>query len=49
MILTDAFVVDTWHPGNVVRYAVEGALVVAVIAIGRVITAARRRRTKTAP
>src|ERR1019366_1105636 len=49
MILTDAFVVDAWHPGNVVRYAVEGALVVAVIVVGRVITAARRRRTKTAP
>jgi YjbE family integral membrane protein len=46
MILTDAFVVRTWHPGNVVRYAVEAALVVAVIAIGRVITASRRR-TKT--
>jgi YjbE family integral membrane protein len=49
MILTDAFVVRTWHPGNVVRYAVEAALVVAVIAIGRVITAARRRRTSGAP
>jgi YjbE family integral membrane protein len=42
MILTDPFVVDTWHPGNVVRYAVEAALVVAVIAIGRVVTASRR-------
>jgi YjbE family integral membrane protein len=48
MILTDAFVVRTWHPGNVVRYAVEAALVVAVIAVGRVITA-RRRRDKNAP
>jgi YjbE family integral membrane protein len=44
MILTDAFVVDTWHPGNVIRYAVEAALVVAVIVVGRGITAARRRR-----
>jgi YjbE family integral membrane protein len=42
MILTDAFVVRTWHPGNVVRYAVEAALVVAVIAIGRLLTASRR-------
>jgi YjbE family integral membrane protein len=46
MILTDAFVVRTWHPGNVVRYTVEAALVVAVIAIGRVVTSARRRRTR---
>ena len=43
MILSDRFVVDNWHPGNVVRYAVEAALVVAVIAIGRVITAGRRK------
>jgi YjbE family integral membrane protein len=49
MILTDAFVARTWHPGNVVRYAVEAALVVAVIVVGRIITAAGRRRTKTAP
>jgi YjbE family integral membrane protein len=41
MILTDAFVVRTWHPGNAVRYAVEAALVVAVIAIGRLVTASR--------
>jgi YjbE family integral membrane protein len=45
MILTDAFVVRTWHPGNVVRYAVEAALVVAVIVVGRVITAKGRRRS----
>ena len=44
MILTDPFVVDTWHPGNAVRYAVEAALVVAVIVVGRIITAARRNR-----
>jgi YjbE family integral membrane protein len=44
MILTDPFVVRTWHPGNVVRYAVEAALVIAVIVIGRVICAAGRRR-----
>jgi YjbE family integral membrane protein len=44
MILTDAIVVRTWHPGSVVRYALEAALVVAVIVVGRLITAARRRR-----
>jgi YjbE family integral membrane protein len=42
MILTDAFVVRTWHPGNVVRYTVEAALVVAVIVVGRLVTARRR-------
>jgi YjbE family integral membrane protein len=42
MILTDVIVVRTWHPGNVFRYAVEAALVVAVIVIGRLVTARRR-------
>jgi YjbE family integral membrane protein len=42
MILTDAIVVRTWHPGNVFRYAVEAALVVAVVAIGRLVTARKR-------
>ena len=45
MILTDPFVVDTWHPGNGIRYAVEAAMVIAVIAIGKIITAAGRRRS----
>jgi YjbE family integral membrane protein len=44
MILTDAVVMRRWHPGNVVRYAVEAALVIAVIAAGRVIVVADRRR-----
>ncbi len=44
MILTDPFVVDTWHPGDVVRYTVEAALVIAVIAIGRIICSTTRRR-----
>ncbi|MCX6630830.1 MAG: TerC family protein [Candidatus Solibacter sp.] len=47
MILTDPFVVRTWHPGDVVRYAVEAALVMAMIAIGRTVYAARRRRART--
>ena len=45
MILTDAFVVRTWHPENWLRYTVEAVLVVAVIAIGRVIC----QRGKNAP
>jgi hypothetical protein len=44
MILTDPFVVSTWHPGNVARWAVQAALVIAVIAIGRIISQAGRRR-----
>jgi YjbE family integral membrane protein len=43
MILTDAFVVRAWHPAEVVRYAVEAALVIAVIAIGKMVCDARRR------
>ena len=43
MILTDPFVVRLWHPGNVVRYAVEAALVIAVIVIGKIVC-----RTKVA-
>jgi YjbE family integral membrane protein len=44
MILTDPLVVRIWHPADVVRYAVEAALVVAVIAIGKMVCAAGRRR-----
>jgi YjbE family integral membrane protein len=44
MILTDPFVVSTWHPGNVVRHVAEAALVIAVIVIGRIISQAGRRR-----
>ena len=49
MILTDALVVRLYHPGNPVRYAVEAALVVAVIVAGRMVTAPGRRRTTNAP
>jgi YjbE family integral membrane protein len=41
MILTDPLVAGAWHPGALERYAVEGVLVVAVIAAGRIIC--RRR------
>ena len=44
MILTDPFVVRTWRPGDMVRYAVEAALAIAVIAIGRLVCEAGRRR-----
>jgi len=37
MILSDPFVVRTWHPTALFRYGVEGMLVVAVIAVGRAI------------
>ena len=35
MILTDPFVVETWHPTPLLRYCIEGVLVIAVIAVGR--------------
>jgi YjbE family integral membrane protein len=38
MILTDPFVVHLWRPGEVVRDAVEAALVIAVIVIGRMVS-----------
>jgi YjbE family integral membrane protein len=44
LIMTDRFVVDTWHPGNAARYAVEAALVIAVVGVGRMITVAMKRR-----
>jgi YjbE family integral membrane protein len=43
MILTDRLVVRLWHPPDVVRYAVEAALVIAVIAVGKLVCDARRR------
>ena len=48
MILTDPFTVRLCHPGSVARYAVEAALVLAVLAIGRLVTAASRRRDRAA-
>ncbi len=38
MILTDPFVVRLWRPGDVVRYAMEAALVIAVIVIGKMVS-----------
>ena len=35
MILTDPVVVRLWNPSELVRYAVEAVLVIAVIAVGR--------------
>jgi YjbE family integral membrane protein len=49
MILTDPLVVRACHPADWVRYAVEAALVIAVIAIGKMVCDARRRRGTTAP
>ncbi|MCU1235808.1 MAG: integral rane protein TerC, partial [Candidatus Solibacter sp.] len=37
MILTDRFVVKQWHPSNLVRYSIEGVVVVAVIVAGRIL------------
>ena len=47
MILTDPFVVQTWHPTDLVRYCVEGVLVVAVIVVGRLLC--RRRSCSNLP
>ena len=44
MILTDPLVMRLWHPGDVVRYAVEAALAIAVIAVGKMVAEAGRRR-----
>jgi YjbE family integral membrane protein len=45
MILTDPFVVHKWHPGSFVRYAVEAALIVGVIAVGKIVCEIDRRRS----
>ena len=37
MILTDPIVERLWHPGDMVRYAVQAALVIAVIVVGRIL------------
>jgi YjbE family integral membrane protein len=47
MIMTDPFVVQTWHPTDLVRYCVEGVLVVAVIVVGRLLC--RRRSCSNLP
>ncbi len=43
MILTDPLVVRLWNPGDLVRYAVEAVLVVAIIVIGRIICQVNRQ------
>jgi YjbE family integral membrane protein len=45
MILTDPFAVHQWHPGNSVRYAVEAALIIGVIAAGKIVCEIDRRRS----
>jgi len=42
MILTDPFMVRTVHPSDTLRYAVEAALVVALVVAGRLLCRARR-------
>ena len=42
MILTDPLIVRVWSPGDLVRYAVEAVLVVAIIVIGRIICQVNR-------
>ena len=43
MILTDALVTRVWNPGDILRYAVDAVLVVAVIVIGRMICQVNRQ------
>jgi hypothetical protein len=38
-------VVHKWHPGSFVRYAVEAALIVGVIAAGKIVCEIDRRRS----
>jgi len=45
MLLTDPLVLRLWHPAELTRWAIEAALVIAVIVAGRLITVARRRPT----
>ena len=47
MILTDPFVIQTWRPTTQMRYSIEAALVVSVIAIGRVLC--RKRHAPSLP
>lgn len=44
MILTDPFVVRTYHPSGWLRYSVEAALAAGVVIAGRLIRAARARK-----
>lgn len=47
MIMTDPFVVQTWHPTDLLRYCVEGVLVILVIVVGRMVS--RRRSAANLP
>ena len=43
MIMTDAAVVRALHPSNVARYAVEAAVIVALLVAGRAVGRKRRK------
>ncbi|HLK66849.1 MAG TPA: TerC family protein [Bryobacteraceae bacterium] len=49
MILTDRYVERTLHPSDLLRYAVEGALVVIIIVAGWLLCRRRRCRTDDQP
>lgn len=42
MIMSDRFIQRTLHPSDLTRYIVEGALVLALLVVGRIICSARR-------
>ena len=46
MILTDPFMVRTVHPSGIWRYAIEGLLIVAIVAGGKLICNARQRHAR---
>jgi YjbE family integral membrane protein len=48
MILTDAWVVRTWNPGDTVRYIVEAVLALAIMCSGRLLAAASSRPPRSA-
>ena len=45
MILTDALAVRLWHPTDAFRYTVDAALVVAILAAGRIVSRYRRAKS----
>jgi len=49
MILTDPVLERALHPGDTVRYVVEGLLIAALLIAGRLIAAARLRRAAAEP
>ncbi|MCL5022062.1 MAG: hypothetical protein M1497_01600 [Nitrospirae bacterium] len=42
MMITDPFMVKTFHPGHYVEYAVEGLCAVSVIVVGRLLMKAKK-------